>query len=186
MTAMNRRDALKAAGILLGGAVIVSSGVLVACQAEPRAADAPAKRKAMSLSGDEVALAESIADTILPNTPASAGAKAAGVGAAINLLLTDVYDAAAQRKIVDGLGAFRTRHPSFAALSAGERESQLRLVDAEARQAGASHWFHLMHELSVKAYFSSEIGMTKALRYIREPGRFTGCVPLGSGQPAWA
>jgi choline dehydrogenase-like flavoprotein len=49
----------------------------------------------------------------------------------------------------------------------------------EARKAPDTHWF------GERAYFSSETGMTKALRYVRVPGHFTGCMPLAKGQPAW-
>jgi len=42
-----------------------------------------------------------------------------------------------------------------------------------------------IRELALRAYFSSEIGMTKALRYVMVPGRWVGCVPLAPGQPAW-
>jgi Gluconate 2-dehydrogenase subunit 3 len=188
---MNRRDAVKATGVLLGGAVVASSGVLSACKAEPRAreaskdANAKVAPQSMVLREDDQALIESIADTILPDTPSSPGAKAGGGGAAVNLLLTDVYDAAATKRVVDGLATLRTRSAAFVTLPASERVALLRTIDIEAKQAGPAHWFHLVHELSMKAYFSSEIGMTKALRYVREPGRFNGCVPMKPGQPAW-
>jgi hypothetical protein len=39
--------------------------------------------------------------------------------------------------------------------------------------------------LALGAYFSSEIGMTQALRYVRVPGKYVGCMPLEPGQPAW-
>ena len=54
------------------------------------------------------------------------------------------------------------------------------------RGAARAHYFPLVRELSLQAYFSSEIGMTKALRYIMVPGKWVGCVPLKPGQPAWA
>ena len=184
MGAMNRREAVKTAGALLGGAVVASSGMLSACKAEPKRPAVPAK--SMALSAHDQALAESIADTILPDTASSPGARAAGVGAAITLLLTDVYDASAHKRITAGLASFRSSNATFDTLSQADRERLLRAVDAEAKKAGEPHWFHLMHELSTKAYFSSEIGMTKALRYVREPGRFTGCVTRTPGQPAWA
>jgi hypothetical protein len=43
-----------------------------------------------------------------------------------------------------------------------------------------------VRELALRAYFSSEVGMTQALRYVQTPGRWEGCVPLEPGQPAWA
>lgn len=133
---------------------------------------------------------EEIADTILPTTPSSPGAKAAAIGGAINVLLTDCYDAEAQRRAASGLIAFRLlcrerMDATFESLSPADRERFLLEVDVEAARAGDEHWFHLMRELSLRAYFSSEIGMTRALRYVRVPGRWTGCVPLEPGQPAW-
>lgn len=184
MTDMTRREAVKTAGVLLGG-FVASSGLLVACTAESRTGSATATQ-AVALSAADQALMESIADTILPDSPASPGAKAAGAGAAITVLLRDVYDAPARTRASDGLAALRARSPQFASLPQADREALLRTIDAEAKQAGDTHWFHLLHELSMKAYFSSEIGTTKALRYIREPGRFDGCVKLTPGQPAWA
>ncbi len=185
MTDMTRRDAVKTAGALLGGVLVASSGMLAACTAEPRTGRAGTARAA-TLSTDDQALMESVADTILPDSPTSPGARAAGAGAAITVLLTDVYDAAAVTRATDGLAAIRARSPQFVSLPQTDREALLRTIDAEAKQAGETHWFHLLHELSMKAYFSSEIGITKALRYVREPGRFDGCVKMTPGQPAWA
>ena len=97
---------------------------------------------------------------------------------------------AAQRRAAGGLRDFRAACRArcggdFAALAAAERERFVREVDAEARRAGESHPFHLLRELAHRAYFSSEVGMTRALRYVRVPGRWEGCVPLQPGQPAW-
>ena len=185
MTDMTRRDAVKIAGVLLGGALVASSGLLGACTGDTPKATTDTATPA-PLSAADQALMESVADTILPDSPASPGAKAAGAGAAITVLLTDVYDASARTRATAGLAAIRTRSPQFASLPQAEREALLRTIDAEAKQTGNTHWFHLLHELSMKAYFSSEIGTTKALRYIREPGRFDGCVKMTPGQPAWA
>jgi hypothetical protein len=165
MPAITRRDALKLG--LLGAAA-------VACARETASAD------------DDWALLESIADTILPDTAASPGARAAGAGATMRLLLTECYDAGVRRRVAEGLRELRGRAPSFVSMPRGERERVVRALDAEARAAGDAHWFRVARELSLHAYFTSEIGATKALRYVAVPGRWTGCVPLERGQPAWA
>lgn len=181
---MSRREALKATSLAVGGALVATALPLAAC--------APPAREARSgvLDRDDRLLLAEIADTLLPTTAASPGAKAAGAGAAIDLLLTDCYDAAAQERVVAGLDEFRELcrglcGVSFATLAPRARERVLRQVDAEAERAGEGHWFHLMRELALRAYFSSEVGMTRALRYVRVPGRWVGCVPLEPGQPAW-
>jgi hypothetical protein len=185
---MNRREAVKTATLLVGGAVAATTGLLGCVKAEPL--EKPGAEKIVlaefALSAPDRALVTAVADTILPDTAASPGAKAADVGPFISLLLADVYDGAARTRALDGLAALRQRSPDFATMPQAARETLLRTIDAEATTAGPNHWFHLLHELSVKAYFSTEIGTTKALRYVREPGRFDGCVPMTKGQPAWA
>ena len=151
---MNRRDAIKAT-------LIASGGILVGCRSD-RASDQ--------------ALMEEIADTLLPTTAGSPGAKAAGTGAAMNLILSDCYKPAEQRAVSDGLTRFRAEN--FLGLSVADREKFVRSVGKEA-------WFAPVRELALGAYFSSEIGMTKALRYVRVPGKYVGCMPLAPGQPAW-
>ena len=151
---MNRRDAIKAT-------LIASGGILVGCRSD-RASDQ--------------ALMEEIADTLLPTTAGSPGAKAAGTGAAMNLILSDCYKPAEQRAVSEGLARFRAK--DFLALSRADREAFVRSVGREA-------WFAPLRDLALGAYFSSEIGMTQALRYVRVPGRYVGCMPLEPGQPAW-
>jgi hypothetical protein len=155
---VNRRDALK-----VGAALFASSGILVACRSD-RASDQ--------------ALMEEIADTLLPTTAGSPGAKAAGTGAAMNLILSDCYKPADQRAVTEGLARFRAGANNFLALSRADRETFVRSVGKEA-------WFAPVRDLALGAYFSSEIGMTQALRYVRVPGKYVGCMPLAPGQPAW-
>jgi hypothetical protein len=177
---MNRREAVKTTGVLLTGVLITSAG-LTACKRESRNIGTGV------LNREDEALIVEIADTLLPTTPDSPGAKAAGVGKVINLLLTDCREPAEQKRVVDGLKQFRnTVGDHFASMSQADRENWLRRIDSQARAAGADHYFPLVRELSLQAYFSSEIGMTKALRYVMTPGKWVGCVPLQPGQPAWA
>ncbi len=183
---MNRRDALKVAGLLAGGAVLASSGLLAACAHAEHGEPLPSR----VLSQRDQDLLEEVADTLLPTTPSSPGAKAAGAGPAINLLLTDCYEPSEQQRAVKGLSDFREACRSrtgaeFTTLPRERREQFLRDLDAEAKKAGDAHYFHLFRQLANTAYFSSETGMTKAMRYIRIPGKWVGCTPLTPGQPAW-
>src|SRR5258705_11784672 len=184
MPPMNRREALKATPAVLGSVLLTSNGFLVACARDSNRA------AGKILSVDDQSLIEEIADTLLPTTPSSPGAKAAGAGAAINLLLTDCYEPDQQQRVVNGLTEFRRMCRSrcgdnFAALPQRQREQILNEIDAEAQQAGPTHYFTLVRELALRAYFSSEVGMTKALRFVLVPGKWVGCVPLAPGQPAW-
>src|SRR4051812_9552960 len=176
---MNRREALKTTGVILSG-VLITPAALTACTRSFNV-------NIGVLDDRDQALIEEIADTLLPTTRNSPGAKAAGVGPIINLLLTDCREPADQKRVVDGLKEFRnTVGDHFASMSQPNRENWLRRIDAEAKRVGDTHYFPLVRELSLQAYFSSEIGTTKALRYVMTPGKWVGCVPLQPGQPAWA
>jgi hypothetical protein len=180
---MNRREALKTATVFVGSALIASNGLLIACESG-------AREPGRVLDRDDQNLVEDIADTLLPTTTASPGAKAAGVGATVNLILSDCYSVKDQQRVVNGLKTFRDacrqrQGSDFSSLSRAQRESFLRDVDAEARKASDAHYFPLLRELAEGAYWSSETGLTRALRYVMVPGRYDGCVPLQPGQPAW-
>jgi hypothetical protein len=188
MPSMSRREALKTSTVALGGALALSSGILAGCGRDERVQ----KREVVGmLTGQEEDLVTSIADTLLPKTAASPGAREAGVGPAINQLITDCYEPPAQTRLVQGLETLRARcetkyHKEFTALTRPQREEMLRAISAESKQAPHdTHWFPLMRELALRSYFSSEVGMTKALRYIQVPGKWVGCVPLKPGEPAW-
>jgi glucoside 3-dehydrogenase (cytochrome c) hitch-hiker subunit len=184
MKPMNRREAVKATTLLVGGFWVSYSGLLTAC-----APDA-GKQSGQVLSADDQSLMEAIADTILPTTASSPGAKAAGAGPVMNLLLTDCYKADAQKRVVDGLEEFRAKCKDncggdFASLAPAKREAFVREIASEAMKAPDHHYFPIVSELSRNAYFTSQIGLTKALRYEQTPGKWIGCVPLQPGQPAW-
>ncbi|MHB8817416.1 MAG: gluconate 2-dehydrogenase subunit 3 family protein, partial [Steroidobacteraceae bacterium] len=85
----------------------------------------------------------------------------------------------------------------LALLTTLDRE-QKRVMDSrkaamDAREAAAPtehpapvHYFRMMKELALLGYFTSEIGCTRALRYVESPGRFDPCIPYAPGEPAWA
>ena len=47
-------------------------------------------------------------------------------------------------------------------------------------------YFRMMKELALLGYFTSEIGMTQAQRYVEAPGRYDPCIPYKPGDKAWA
>ena len=181
--AMTRREALTAAMALMGALAV--PGLLVGCTPDGRGGGSAPPASAQ----DDQALLEAIADTLLPTTAASPGAKAAGVGATMALLLADCRTREVQQRVADGLQEFRATCSAvggpFASLPPRNRERLLHDIDAAARLAGDAHWYSTVRELALTSYFTSEIGMTRATRYERIPGRYQGCVPLAPGQPAW-
>lgn len=188
---MNRREAVRRVTMLLGGAVAVTSLGAFTETFIPM----PGNGAEFNLSNQEDLIAE-ISDTIIPDTKGVPGAKAAGIGPFIVMMMQDCYTADIQRHFAEGLKKVeevsnQKFRKSFTALSLKEREEIFKAFKSEAeiqKQAGVnpSHFFQIMIELTCLGYFTSEIGATKALRYVHIPGKFEACIPLQPGQKAWA
>ena len=96
---VTRREAIRRVGALLGGAALVGqSAWLAGCEA----GNAARPRNQALFSSADVALLDEIAETILPETR-TPGAKAAGVGAFMALMVADTYDPREQRLFSAGL-----------------------------------------------------------------------------------
>jgi hypothetical protein len=65
-------------------------------------------------------------------------------------------------------------------------EAQKKNSSSQSGAVAPPHFFQLMCELTYLGYYTSEIGATKALRYVHIPGRYESCIPLEPGQKAWA
>ena len=48
------------------------------------------------------------------------------------------------------------------------------------------HYFRMMKELAMLGFFTSEVGYTKAMRYVESPGKYEPCAPYTAGETAWA
>lgn len=193
---MDRREAIRRVSALLGGIALVSETALLdACSRERGAAP----QGATSFSPNDVAYLDEVADTILPET-STPGAKAAQCGAFIALMVTDTYSDRDQQVFKSGLQQLDTacrqmHHTGFMAATPAQRLALLEQIDKEqkaymdSRAAGAdtpAHYFRMIKELTLLGYFTSEIGYTKAMRYVEAPGRFDPCVPYQQGETAWA
>ena len=186
---MNRREVLRRATYLLGGAITFSS--FGACEMLNQVFVSDIE----SIASKESLIAE-IADTLIPDNNGVPGAKAAGLGPFIVLMMKDCYTADVQKQFADGLVKVDEVSKSkynklFISLTLKEREEIFKLFKAEAQaqitaKESPSQFFPLIYELTCLGYYTSEIGATKALRYVHVPGRYDACIPLQPGQKAWA
>jgi hypothetical protein len=181
LSAMNRREAVRRLALLMGGAMVGSHFILSGQTVEGKTA-AP-------FTDDERAYLDEIAETILPATDVP-GAKAAGVGAFMAMMITDCYSDKQVAQFREGMAKVNDActakcGKAFLAASPAERTALLSGIDAERRKAKKEHYFSMMRDLTLLGYFSSEIGCTKAVRYIEVPGAFHGDVPYKKGDPAW-
>ena len=200
---IDRREAIRRVSALLGGIVLVSETALL----EACSRDRTATRAAAAFTPNDIAFLDEVADTILPET-STPGAKAAQVGAFMALMVTDAYGDSDQQVFKNGMQqrdtACRQMHKTgFMAATPAQRLALLDQIDKEQKKytddrdashaAGVDtayenppHYFRMMKELTLLGYFTSEIGYTKAMRYLEVPGRFDPCAPYKPGETSWA
>jgi len=187
---MNRRDAIGRVALIMGGTLIGAEYLLSGCK--PKAA------KVEDLfNADHVSFLDEVAETILPTT-STPGAKAAAVGNFMAVMVRDCYEPADQDIFLKGLGqiddaANKKFSKKYMDLDATQRTALLTDLDKEQQEYSKTkkpkdpnHYFRMIKELTLLGYFTSEVGCTKALRYVPVPGRFDGCIPYKKGDKAWA
>ena len=185
---MNRREVIGRLGLILGGSIIGEAFFLSGCKSDPTNVD-------NLFTEDDVALFNEIGETILPET-ATPGAKMANVGAFMALMVNDCYSPEEQEIFTKGVTILNHRSKEhygkdFMGITAKQRTALLTILDQEQKKEAknnqhAVHYFRMMKELTLLGYFTSEVGCTKALRYIPVPGKYVGCVPYRTGEKAWA
>ena len=186
---IDRREALARLVAITGSIAIGAEFFLSGCER-------PGKRAVTPFTAADLALMDEIGDTIIPVTD-SPGAKAAGIGAFMAKMVNDCYDqdahAVFQYGLVEIEKASEKKHgKSFMTSSPAERTALLNDLDQEQRaysrqktREAPPHYFRLMKELTLLGFFSSEVGCTKALRYVETPGAYHGDVPYKRGDRAW-
>ena len=205
---MNRRDAIGRVALIMGGAVIGAEFFISGCKSTTT-------QVSDLFNTDHVAFLNEVADTILPTT-SSPGAKAANVGQFMAVMVRDCYTPKDQKTFLEGMSKLNDASnkqfsSKFLDLTPEQRTDLLVALDKEqkdftalrdkameadmAKHKGdntykspelAQHYFRMIKELTLLGYFTSEIGATKALRYIAVPGRYDGCIPYKKGDKAWA
>ena len=114
------------------------------------------------------------------------------------VMVRDCYTSADQKIFMNGLtqldkDCVKQNGKAFLACDAAQRTAFLTALDKEQkaftthqRPDDPAHYFRMMKELTLLGYFTSEVGATKALRYLPVPGRYDGDVPYKKGDRAWA
>lgn len=194
---INRREAIFRVSAMLGGVALVGQSAMLAGCAAPSTGRSESGATGNLFRQSEIDLLDEIAETILPET-STPGAKAAGVGPFIALMVTDSYYPDDQEIFRKGLQDIQTRSlvnfgAHFIAIPAAQRLQLVQDLDAEqhlfmeTNPPGArAHYFRMIKELTLLGYFTSEIGYTQAMRYLETPGRYDPCAPYQPGEKIWA
>jgi hypothetical protein len=206
---LDRREAIRRVSAWLGGAALVGGSGLFAAVERARAGTAdPSGVRIGEFTGEQIALLDEIAETILPATR-TPGAKAAQTGAFMALMVTDGYGPVERQIFLEGMrqvdAAMKKAHGvSFVEATPPQRLALLTVLDIDQKgvmdaravadkgrastggERPAVPYFRMMKELAMLGFFTSEVGCTQALRYVESPGRYDPCTPYAAGEPAWA
>lgn len=199
---MDRREAIKRVALITGYAVSAStvSAVMQGCKADTSAAAGDWSPSFMT--NDQAAMIAEMAETILPRTEDSPGAKDVKVHQFIDLMMTDYISEAEQEVFRKGLEQL-TAHcreatgKAFVDLTPEERLAYLTTVDKEAMAAmgggerepeSLSAFYMTLKQSVIAGYFTSEAVGTEVLAYDPVPGEVIACGPTEelTGGRVWA
>lgn len=146
-------------------------------------------------------LISELAEMIIPKTD-TAGAKEAGVGEFIIMMIKECTDRSSQNKFLSGLQDLENYcqlhfdnsflncypHQRHRALKSGEEDATLLpgiLGKAQQKFLGKA-FFTTLKEYTVTGYCTSMLGATQALTYDYIPGSYQGCITCSENQKSWA
>ena len=182
---MNRRDALKSVVLMMGGTMVGATAILTGCAPEHQI-------EGLNFTPEDIAFLDEIGESIIPATD-TPGAKAAGIGAFMVMMVKDTYDATQQKVFVDGLNALRkdfkkATGKEFMEATLDERSAHLTEMykTYRASESNDPAMINMVKDLTVLGYFTSEIGATQALRFVEVPGKFEPCIDYKKGDKAFA
>lgn len=189
---MDRREAVKAVSLLMGGTLVGANMFLTGCKV-----NRDIRVNELFMESD-IALLDEIGETIIPTTD-SPGAKATQIGGFMAMMVLDCYEPHNQKAFTDGLVTLRKDFKElygseFEDASVKDRTEYLNAQNTKMRTyaelnkdnpEAPAHVYKMIKELTLLGYLTSEIGCTQARRYIETPGRYDGCVDYKKGDKAW-
>lgn len=191
---IDRREALRRVGVLLGGLVSAptAAGVLSGCERTTGADWTPE-----TLTAAQNEMVDTIAEIIIPATD-TPGARAANVNRFVDAMLTGSYASTTRDRFLAGLketnarcqdaygSAFVECSPEEQRALVGELDDETFGPDASASDRENPPFFRMMKELTLVGYYTSEIGASQELKTNVVPGRYDGDVPYDEIGRAWA
>ena len=196
---MDRRSALKKAGVLAGSAVAMPSffSLLQSCKSETRLSWQP-----LFFTETEAKTIAVLLDTILPRTD-TPGALDVKSDIFIDKVIAKTYDEEAQAKMRTEIAAFNSECEknfgnAFVELNPADREKVLQAAEKNSGKFSAGVWgtavgkqepigfYRSIKSMAIWAYFTSEEIGKNVLAYDPIPGTYEPCMPLSEGQNRWS
>lgn len=195
---MNRRELIKMIAIATGGTMIGAEFFVAGCKS-------PNAGAGETFTKEDIDFLNEVANTILPPTK-TPGAKEAGVGEFMTVMVNDCYTNEQQQIFKKGMGLLndaceKMHSTNFMKASPEQRTALLIALDNEAKKyqseksekdkaakekdneakALPDHYFTMMKQLSIFSFFTSKTGVEKALHYEPVPGKYIGVTEYKKG-----
>ena len=189
---MDRREALSTVSFIVGGTIVGAASFLAGCKKSTKESIFGV------LNNQEIILVEDLAESILPKTPSSPGAKEVEIGKFINTIVSDCYDEVEQNAFITGIKkldeiSILNYDEKFMRLNPVNKTALLLLLESESEihnqniiKGEPPHYYTMMKQLTIWGYLSSETVGTKVLRHLPIPGRYNGCLPYEKGEKSWS
>lgn len=196
---MDRRKALKKAGLLAGATIAMPSmlSLLQSCKNETRLDWQPE-----FFTEEEAKTVAALIDTILPTTDTPGGLDVKS-DMFIDKVIGQTYDADGQQNMRDAIAAFNATSKEkygsvFHQLSDADKTAMLKEEEANAPKFNPGIWgttvgeqkpvgfYRSMKSMAIWAYFTSEEMGENVLSYDPIPGRYEACKPLSEVGNRWS
>jgi len=180
---MNRRHVVKGIGVMALYSTFPSilGEFLSSCNTQDKSL------RASFFAENEFNLLEQVCDTLLPRT-STPGALDARIPYFVDMVVKDCMSKEDQQLIRTGLQDLdKTNGKAFFSRTENEKKQLIISMDEGAfKDDPAKSWFRIIKKLATIGYFTSQEGMTKALRYVKIPGDYQACVSYKQGEKAMA
>lgn len=195
---MDRREALKRSGLLMGVALSASAlaALMQSCSNSERLSWMP-----RFFAEDEAQTVAAIVDQILPTTETPGGLDLQ-VDMFVDLMMSDSLLESDQKHVKTGMQDFmkscRLEHgKDFHQLSSESQVEILKQLGEDTNTFNVAVWgspigdqapidfYRRIRQFALIGYFSSETIGTEVLAYDPIPGEYNACTPLQDGQKLW-
>jgi hypothetical protein len=195
---MNRRQALKKSGLLVGiglstGAV---ASMMQSCSGQDRVDWEP-----VFFSQEEASTVAAMVDVLLPQTETPGGLELK-IDLFVDLMFKESLSPEDQKHVRDGLASFLSQQKSvygkpFPELDIEDKEKVMQELGDQSNTFNVAVWgspigeqapldfYRRLRQFALMGYFTSEEIGKNVMNYDPIPGEYEACIPLEPGQKIW-
>jgi uncharacterized lipoprotein YehR (DUF1307 family) len=192
---MDRKEAVQTLALLTGGLVASPTISLLLDEGSNNIRTG----KGTQFTKAECKMVLKMVDAIIPRTKVP-GAVDAGVPSFVMMMIQECYPTKDQKSFHEGLSNFdqlcKTKYRAYFLKLLHEKQvKEVKYLDSnvlgkknnkQKLNEDTTSFYRNLKGLTLLGYYSSKPGATEALRYVKVPGHYDGCLPYHKGDKEWA